>query len=68
MADELSYTLELWTADDQHVDDLLARISHIGIARAAYGEAVRLYPARIVKLSQGARIVEEYRPNLKVVK
>ena len=48
--ENLLYAVELWTADDQNIDEVLARSSKIVIARAALDAAIGEYRGRILTL------------------
>ena len=56
--EELKFAVEEWTADDQHVSEVLARASNISVALAAFAEAARLRPKARLTLRQGARVIE----------
>lgn len=56
--ENLLYAVELWTADDQDIDEVLARSSKIVIARAALDAAIEEYPGRILTLCQGGRLID----------
>lgn len=60
--DEFAFRVEVWTRDDQHVDELLALAGHISVAQAAYAVALTIRPDRIVRLRNKARVVEEFVP------
>ena len=56
--EELKFSIEEWAADDQHVSEVLARVSNISVALAAFQEATRLRPTARITLRQGARVIE----------
>ena len=56
--ENLLFAVELWTEDDQNVDEVLARSSKIVIARAALDAAIADYPGRILTLRQGCRLID----------
>jgi hypothetical protein len=43
-------------------DEVLARATHLLIARGAYQAAAKMYPDELIELRQGARIVEKSKP------
>jgi hypothetical protein len=46
---------------DSHVDELVALVGDHAVARAAFDEAVRRRPGRIVTLKQKARLLADSR-------
>jgi len=57
------FHVEQWTDDDLRVDTLLSCSVNALIARAAYDEATRQRPTRIVRLRHRARIIAEHIPD-----
>jgi len=55
------FSVELWDENDQRVEELIALTADYGIARAAYEEALRKRPGRIVTLRQKTRILADSR-------
>ena len=49
---DLPYSVELWDDSDSHVEELIALTGDYRVARAAYQEAVKRRPGRIVTLRQ----------------
>ena len=49
---DLPYSVELWDDADSHVEELIALTGDYRVARAAYEEAVKRRPGRIVTLGQ----------------
>ena len=49
---DLPYSVELWDENDNQVEELLALTADYGVARAAYEEAVKRRPGRLVTLRQ----------------
>ena len=49
---DLPYMVEQWDDTDSHVEELIALTGNYGVARAAYEEAVKRRPGRIVTLRQ----------------
>ena len=49
---DLPYSIELWDQSDDQVEELIALTADYGVARAAYEEAVKRRPGRIITLRQ----------------
>jgi hypothetical protein len=49
---DLPYSVELWDDADSHVEELIALTGDYRVARAAFDEAVKRRPGRIVTLRQ----------------
>ncbi len=58
---DLTFRLETWSDDDARVDELVALAADFYVARAAFEEAVRRRPGRVVTLRQGARVLRDSR-------
>jgi len=58
---DLPYSDELWDDDDRHVEELIALTGDYRVARAAYEEAVKRRPGRIVTLRQKTRLLADSR-------
>ena len=58
---DLPYSVELWDDDDSHVEELIALTGDYRVARAAYEEAVKRRPGRIVTLRQKTRLLADSR-------
>jgi hypothetical protein len=58
---DLPYSVELWDENDNHVEELIALTGDYGVARAAYEEAIRRRPGRIVTLRQKTRVLADSR-------
>jgi hypothetical protein len=58
---DLPYMVELWDDDDSHVEELIALTGDYRVARAAYEEAVKRRPGRIVTLRQKTRLLADSR-------
>ena len=56
--EELKFAIEEWTADYQHVSEVLVRASNISVALAAFAEAARVRPKAPLTLRHGARVIE----------
>ena len=54
---DLPYKVEQWDDADSHVEELIALTGDYRVARAAYEEAVKRRPGRIVTLRQKARLL-----------
>ncbi|TPL42584.1 MULTISPECIES: hypothetical protein [unclassified Mesorhizobium] len=55
--EEFAFHVEVWSPDDQRVDETMAVAKNIRVARAAYDETLAVREGRIVKLRHGARII-----------
>jgi hypothetical protein len=61
---DLPYMVEQWDEDaDSHVEELIALTGDYRVARAAYEEAVKRRPGRIVTLRQKTRLLADSRRN-----
>src|SRR6185295_13595718 len=49
---DLPYSVELWDEGDTRVEELIALTGDYNVARAAYQEAIKRRPGRIVTLRQ----------------
>ena len=58
---DLPYTVEEWDDTDSHVEELIAITGDYRVARAAYEEAVKRRPGRIVTLRQKTRLLADSR-------
>jgi hypothetical protein len=58
---DLPYLVEQWDESDAHVEELIALVGDYGVARAAYEEAVKRRPGRIVTLRQKTRLLADSR-------
>ena len=58
---DLPYSVELWDDADSHVEELIALTGDYRVARAAYEEAVKRRPGRIVTLRQKTRLLADSR-------
>ena len=58
---DLPFSVELWDENDQRVEELIALTADYGSARAAYEEALRKRPGRIVTLRQKTRVLADSR-------
>jgi hypothetical protein len=64
MTDEVTLSeleLELWADADSHVEELIALTGDYRVARAAFEEAVKRRPGRIVTLRQKTRLLADSR-------
>ena len=58
---DLPYSVELWDDEDRHVEELIALTGDYRVARAAFDEAVKRRPGRIVTLRQKTRLLADSR-------
>jgi hypothetical protein len=58
---DLPYLAEQWDETDSHVEELIALIGDYSVARAAFDEAVKRRPGRIVTLRQKTRLLADSR-------
>ena len=58
---DLPYSVELWDDEDSHVEELIALTGDYRVARAAFDEAVKCRPGRIVTLRQKTRLLADSR-------
>jgi hypothetical protein len=58
---DLPFSVELWDENDKHVEELIALTGDYAVARAAYDEAIRRRPGRIVTLRQKTRVLADSR-------
>ena len=58
---DLPYSVELWDDSDSHVEELIALTEDYRVARAAFDEAVKHRPGRIVTLRQKMRLLADSR-------
>jgi hypothetical protein len=58
---DLPYMVEQWDDTDSHVEELIALTGDYRVARAAFAEAVKQRPGRIVTLRQKARLLADSR-------
>jgi hypothetical protein len=62
---DLPYLVEQWDDTDGHVEELIALTGDYRVARAAYVEAVKRRPGRIVTLRQRTRLLADSREEAK---
>ena len=58
---DLPFSVELWDDSDTHIEQLIALTGDYGVARAAYEEAIRRRPGRIITLRQKTRVLADSR-------
>ena len=58
---DLPYSVELWDEADTRVEELIALTGDYNVARAAYQEAIKRRPGRIVTLRQKTRVLADSR-------
>jgi len=59
---DLPYSVELWDDDDKYVEELIALTGDYRVARAAFEEAVKRRPGRIVDAQAEDAIVGRQSP------
>jgi len=55
----LLFKIELWSADQNRVEELLGELGGYTLAKAAFDAAEDLYPGKPVTIRQGARIIQK---------
>ena len=58
---ELPYRIELWDDHDTRVEELIALVADHAVARAAFVEAVRRRPGKIIILRQKSKVLADSR-------
>ena len=58
---DLPYSVELWDDNDSHVEELIALTGDYRVAKAAFDEAVKRRPGRIVTLRHKTRLLADSR-------
>jgi hypothetical protein len=58
---EWPFRLEMWDDDDSHVEELIALVTDHAVARAAFVEAVRRRPGKLIILRQKSRVLADSR-------
>ena len=58
---DLPYSVELWDDADSYVEELIALTADYRVARAAFEEAVKRRPGKIITLRQKARLLADSR-------
>jgi hypothetical protein len=56
---DLPFMVEQWDDADSHVEELIALTGDYRVARAAYEEAVKQRPGRIVTMRQKTRLLAD---------
>ena len=59
--DDLPYMVEQWDDADRYVEELIALTGDYRVARAAFAEAAKQRPGRIVTLRQRTRLLADSR-------
>jgi hypothetical protein len=59
--DDLPFRIELWDDKDRHVEELIALASDYATGCAAYEEAVKRQPGKLITLRQKARVIKKSR-------
>ena len=58
---DLPFRVELWDDKDSHVEELIALVGDHGVAQAAYKEAVKRRPGKLITLRQKSRLLADCR-------
>ena len=58
---DLPYSVEVWDDSDSHVEELVALTGDYRVAKAAFAEAVKQRPGRIITLRQKTRLLTDSR-------
>jgi hypothetical protein len=58
---EMPYRVELWDNEDTHVEELIAIVADHAVARAAFAEAVKRRPGKLIILRQKSRVLADSR-------
>jgi hypothetical protein len=58
---DLPYSVELWDDEDRHVEELIALTGDYRVAKAAFDEAVKRRPGRIITLREKTRLLADSR-------
>ena len=58
---DLPYSVEQWDDADLHVEELIALTGDFRVAKAAFDQAVKTRPGRIITLRQKARLLDDSR-------
>jgi hypothetical protein len=56
---ELPYRIEMWDDHDTRIEALIALVADHAVARAAFAEAVRRQPGRLIVLRQKSRVLAD---------
>jgi hypothetical protein len=56
-----SVSVELWDDEDRHIEELIALTGDYRVAKAAFDEAVKARPGKIVTLRQKTRLLADSR-------
>ena len=60
--DGLNFSVELWSADDRHIEQTLARTAKQTHACILFDRIKAEYPNRILRIRQKARVIQEVLP------
>jgi hypothetical protein len=58
---DLPYRVELWDDHDSHVEELIALVGDHAVAHAAFAEAVKRPPGKVIILRQKSRVLADSR-------
>ena len=59
--EELHYRVEMWGDLDTRIEELIALVADHAVARAAFVEAVRRRPGKVIILRQKSRVLADSR-------
>ncbi len=60
--DDFHYRIDLWDDEDRLIEQVIAFVSDLDVARAAYAAAVKAKPGKRITLRQRARVIERSFP------
>lgn len=60
--EELHFTVEQWTKDDLHVEEVMARVGNAIVAHAAFEAAVKVRPHALIYLRHRAHVMAKHLP------
>jgi hypothetical protein len=60
--DDFGFTVEQWTDDGVHIEEVMALCRNALLARAAFKAAVELRPQRVLYLRNGTRVLGKHEP------
>jgi len=58
---DLPFRVELWDDRDSHVEEVIALVGDHAVAHAAYKEAVKRRPGKLITLRQKSRLLVDSR-------
>ena len=57
--DDFHYRIDLWDDADKRIEQVIAFVSDLVVARAAYDAAIQAKPGKRITLRQRARVIEQ---------